>query len=360
MTTILSQITPQRSTQYSQLAADLAGHELRLSPLGESIVDLAPRRMAGQDFLRVDLTSELDEAGRRELGLLAMTSAHFEYFAELAGLPGPFLRPIETGFSPALPVELVTARRYRGKTNELVTHFLCNIARHSSGYARRPWSELRVFDPLAGGGTTLFTALVLGAECAGVEQDLQTVTSTAAYLRQFCREQRIPYKERAERLRKLGRRWSFAVGKEPSLRCILAQGPTERSEELLAGFKPHLIVTDLPYGIQHQGQLIALLEAALPVWVKLLPQQGSLAFAWDATRFPREQMIDVVQGAAPVAVLDVPPYNELAHRVDRVIKRRDILVLRRCIAPCIERAERSSCRPRRLRSRHRQDTVDRR
>ena len=98
---------------------------------------------------------------------------------------------------------------------------------------------------------------------------------------------------------------------------------------MLAGFKPHLIVTDLPYGIQHQGQLIALLEAALPVWAKLLPQQGSLAFAWDATRFPREQMIDVVQGAAPVAVLDAPPYNELAHRVDRVIKRRDILVLRR-------------------------------
>ena len=328
MTTLYSQIAPQRSTQYSQLANELAVHELTLSPLHNKIAEIWPMRLAGQDYVRAGLRGALDEGDRRELGQLAMTSAHFEYFDEIAGEPGPFLRPIETGFTPKMPRELVTARRYRGKTNELLTHFMCNIARFSSGYADRPWSELRVFDPLAGGGTTLFTALMLGAEAAGVEQNVKDVASTAAFVRQFCREQRIPCIERPERLRKLGKRWTFTVGEQPARRCVFAQGPTELSPELLAGFKPHLIVTDLPYGIQHQGTLIALLERALPVWIKLLPMKGCLVFSWDATRFPRRQMVDLVEEIARPNVLDDHPYTAMAHRVDRVIKTRDILVMR--------------------------------
>lgn len=328
MSTLLSQIAPQRSTQYSRLASELAGPELRLCPLGNLIADLSHVQLGGQEYVRADLVRDLNERERAELGYLAMTSAHFEYFETVGGQTGPWLRPLETGFEPLVPVELVTARRYRGKTNELLTHFLCNVARYSSGYADRPWRDLAVFDPLAGGGTTLFAALALGAQAAGVEQSAQDASSTAAYLRQFCREQRIPCKEQAERLRKLGKRWTFTIGREPARRCVVIQGKTEQSRELLGGFRPHLIVTDLPYGIQHQGALAALLESALPVWLSLLPRPGSLVFAWDATRFPRARMVELVEGIDCAAVLDGYPYSELAHRVDRVIKQRDVLVVR--------------------------------
>jgi tRNA G10 N-methylase Trm11 len=97
---------------------------------------------------------------------------------------------------------------------------------------------------------------------------------------------------------------------------------------LIAGFKPHLIVTDLPYGIQHQGPLAALLTAGLPVWASLLVPGGALVFSWDATRFPRPEMIRLVESVSPLRVLDEPPYDRLAHRVDRVIKQRDVLVAR--------------------------------
>ena len=40
-------------------------------------------------------------------------------------------------------------------------------------------------------------------------------------------------------------------------------------------------------------------------------------------------MIALVQSLAPLTILNQPPYDQLAHRVDRVIKRRDILVARR-------------------------------
>jgi tRNA G10 N-methylase Trm11 len=93
--------------------------------------------------------------------------------------------------------------------------------------------------------------------------------------------------------------------------------------------KPNLIITDLPYGIQHHGELSGLIGEALPVWSNLLLPGGAMAMSWDSTRFPRADMIVLVQASSPMTVLDDPPYNQLAHRVDRVIKQRDILVARK-------------------------------
>ena len=122
----------------------------------------------------------------------------------------------------------------------------------------------------------------------------------------------------------------FYTAAEPQRQCILALGETARAEDLLRGVRPpHLVVTDLPYGIQHHGPLVALLDEALPVWAGLLLPGGALAYAWDATRFSREEMLAVVGREGRLAALNDPPYDALAHRVDRVIRRRDVLVARR-------------------------------
>jgi hypothetical protein len=330
MTTLLAQIAPQRSTQYAALATTLAPYELQLCPLGAPIGTPAPLRLGGQTYLQFDLPAPPDARQRYELGALAMTNGYFLYHSEIQGQPGPFLQPIESGFTPAQPPELVEARRYRGKTNELLCHFLCNIARFSSRFANEPWSQLRVLDPLMGGGTMLFTALVLGAEAAaGVEQSEQDVKSTVAFLRDFTREARISTTVKEERLRRLGLRWNFSLGKIAPQRAIFSQGDTRRAQELIPAFKPHLIVTDLPYGIQHLGPLAELLGQALPVWAAMLLPGGVLAFSWDATRFPRAAMVEQVQAVSALLVRDAAPYNQLAHRVDRVIKQREILVAQR-------------------------------
>lgn len=329
MTTLLAQLTPQRSSQYGDLVSALAPHELQLSSLGPHIASITPVNVVGQSYLQLEMTALPTVEMWAAVGALATVSAFFEFEAEIDGRAGPWLRPLETGFAPTLPAELAVARRYRGKTNEVLCHFMCNLARAASRYRGQPWRDLRVFDPLAGGGTVLFTALMLGAEAAGVEQDAQDVQSTVAYVRQFCQEARIPCRVQEERLRKVGRRTTFTLGKEPARRCTLAQGRTEQSATLVAGFKPQLIVTDLPYGIQHDGPLLDLLGAGLPVWAKMLPIGGALVMAWDATRFTRDEMVNTVAAVGPFDVLDDPPYDQLAHRVDRVIKQRDILVARR-------------------------------
>lgn len=326
MPTLVAQIAPQRSTQYAALARDLARQELLLSPVGQAVSNLSFCTLGGQEYLKFELASEPNQTLLCELGMLATTRAFFVYYSEAGALNGPLLQPLDVGFPAALPPNLVMARRYQGKTNELFTHFLCNVARFSSGFANQPWPVLRLLDPLAGGGTTLFTALVLGANVAGIEQDREDVKSTVAFVRHYMREAGIGCQVQEERLKKLGWRWVFTLGKKPGQQCTLVHGDAVQASSLLPGYKPHLIVTDLPYGVQHQGPLRELLSAALPVWAAMLQRSGALVFSWDATRFPRTEMVKLVEEASPLAVRDEPPYNELAHRVDRVIKQRDVLV----------------------------------
>jgi len=328
MSTLVAQIAPQRSTQYSALADALAPQELLLSPLGQHITDIQRIEMGGEAYLRFDMPKEPDEDQARELGLLAMTQAFFVFYERLGDVEGPLLRPIDPHVARALPETLVTARRYKGKTNELFTHFMCNIARFSSLPAGRPWDTLRVLDPLAGGGTTLFTALVLGASAAGVEKSAADVESTAAFVRNYAREQGIACSEKQEKVRGIGKRWVYTIGKGRTQQCVLAHGDTADSAALISGFRPHLIVTDLPYGIQHKGELVSLLSSALPIWASLLPPGGVMVLAWESRPFSRAEMMALVESTSPLVVLQDPPYPNLAHRVDRVIKQRDVLVAR--------------------------------
>src|SRR5690606_18182819 len=125
--TLLAQIAPQRSTQYAELATELAPHELRLSALDKQIESIEPFMLGRQPYLKLEISGDLNEALRRELGGLAMSSAFFWYYDQLGEVEGPLLKPIETPFEPMFPPDLMAMRRYKGKTSELFTHFLCNV-----------------------------------------------------------------------------------------------------------------------------------------------------------------------------------------------------------------------------------------
>ena len=303
MTRIAAQLSPQRSTQYSNLPRDLAAAEVLASPLGTGLQDVSLRSIAGQDYLTFGLPGPItDEAGRL-LASMAMLGGVFEAFDSIGDVSGPLLRPVPATHPTFISPDMAATRRYKGKTNEVFTHFLCNMAKYASDFHSSDWSTLDVVDPLCGGGTTLFTALSLGADVAGLDADRTDVESTAAFITQYCRENRIALATKEERLRKLGaRRWLFQIGRDDVRRCMLALGDAGRTSELLAGFgRPHLIVTDLPYGIQHSGPLPGLLIRLSP-WTA-----GSGSFF--PQRNPHER--------SDLPHLDLPraahPFEELVH-----------------------------------------------
>lgn len=328
MLTIAAQIAPQRSTQYTDMVTALAPHEIRLSPLGEHITsEIEALRMGQQAYLKFRLDTDPDERLLSAFDQMAMTNAYFHLHEELGGMVGPFLKPIDLPSCAVFPPSLIETRRYRGKTNELFTQFMCNIARASSDFHDTAWHDLTLLDPLCGGGTTLFVGLMFGADVIGVDNDRKVVEGTVAFLKKYLREAGISAKFREDRLKQVGKRWFITLA--PSMHCLIGRGDTRDVRPFANGVKrPHLLVTDLPYGIQHRDEWQTMLEEALPAWANALVTGGTMVFSWDATRFPRPEMLDLVGSISDLTILNDPPYDQLAHRVDRVIKQRDILVAR--------------------------------
>jgi hypothetical protein len=328
--TLAAKVAPQRSTQYAALASALAAPELQLSPLGPAIAALRPATIARRPYLLLDLRSEPDAAQLAALGELGATSEFFWYHETIGDLPGPFLRPVEPPARLLLPPEIVEARRYRGKTNELFSQVLINVARWA-----HPGQPRRLLDPLMGGGTFLFIALRLGLDAIGIERDRTAVESTDTFLSQFLQDAGVRFQRKAERAGG-GRRTLFTLqpsGAERRLLAALVHGDTREAPALLAGLpggaRADLIVADLPYGIQHTGQVEDLVRESLPAWHAVAAPDAVLALAWDATRLPRESIAAWVEAGGRWQVLRGGAWESLAHPVDRVIKQRDVLVARR-------------------------------
>lgn len=330
-------ITPQRSTQYANMAEVLAIPELLASPLGEFIVNVESARLGGQEYVLAALKNEQDGATLLAevaaiLPRLGATSEGYEYFASLAGVEGPLLRPLEPHFTPFVPLEMAEVRRYKGKTNELFTRVMLNLAIFAGAYRGEFSGRLRVLDPLAGGGTTLFLALAAGYDAFGIEQNRQDIETTEVFVRQYFHSEHIAYKELDEKGRKAGRRSQFEIGRKggETRHLVLVHGETAQAvqhlTEVPGGPRVHAIVGDLPYGIQHFGEVASLLTHALPAWERLLLPGGTLALAWNATRIERDSLVQLIETRTTLRVRHDPPYTQLAHTVDRVIKRRDIVI----------------------------------
>ncbi len=318
----------------------LAAPELLASPVGNAIQEVVPVTLAGQGYLLATLKAgETGSAGEIErvremmpiLSRLGATSEVYQYFECLGDVEGPLLRPLEPQFTPFIPLEMAEARRYKGKTNEIFSQVLLNLALFAGAYAGKYTERLRVLDPLAGGGTTLFLALAADHDAFGIEIERHDIETTAVFIRQYLHSEHIPFKERDERGRKAGHRYQFEIGaKKETHVLVLAHGDTAQAQlhmqDVPGGPHMHAVVGDLPYGIQHFGEIASMLQKALPVWEQLLLPRGTLALAWNATRIERTHMIELVERHTSLRVRNEPPYTQLAHTVDRVIKKRDVLV----------------------------------
>lgn len=318
------------------MAEVLAVPELQASPPGRHIIGAEPTRLAGQEYILVELAETQDrDAMLSELAAilprLGATSEGYEYFARLGEIDGPLLRPLEPRFTPFVPLEMAEVRRYKGKTNELFTRVLLNMAIFAGAYREQFTERLRILDPLAGGYTTLFLALAAGYDAFGIETNRHDVETGEVFVRQYFHSEHILYKELDEKGRKAGRRYQFEVGRKGETRyLVLVHGETAQAvqhlQEVPGGPRVHAIVGDLPYGIQHFGEIAGLLNQALPAWERLLMPGGTLALAWNATRIERAALLDLVKKRTHLSPRNDPPYTQLEHTVDRVIKKRDILI----------------------------------
>ncbi len=162
-------VLPRESTNrvYGRAAPDLLAAELAAlaATMAADVGELDVRRLGGVEYTCAVLDG-VSAADRFVLSNLSATRALFELSAE------GHLIPIEVAPLAYFDDDLVSIQRYPGKTNEQFTHLLLNLTVAASSAAQRrgrDGDQVRLLDPVAGRGTTLNRALVLGFDAIGVE-----------------------------------------------------------------------------------------------------------------------------------------------------------------------------------------------
>jgi tRNA G10 N-methylase Trm11 len=125
------------------------------------------------------------------------------------------------------------------------------------------------------------------------------------------------------------------------------EADTTRVVEFFRAASVDLVVTDLPYGVQHgshgstrpggerardAGRALArspldLLRAAAPAWAKALRPGGAIGLSWN-TRVARRGDVAEALAAAGMEIVEDGPYHAFRHRVDQAITR-DVVVARK-------------------------------
>jgi SAM-dependent methyltransferase len=353
-------ILPSHNRVYADAAPALARAELAVlsAALPDAVIDqesVAEAVIGGVPYV----TFEAGELSPRDAGLLANLSALYALFEVT---DGELLRPVPLRRLDRFDDDLLTILKYSGKTNEQFTRLLLNVTLASSEFAgdlAAPGGRrLAVLDPLCGRGTTLNQALMYGFDAYGADIDARDVEAYAVFIQRWLKDKRLKHQADFSPVRRdrkvVARRLTaeFAATKDEYKagdvqRLEVIETDTTRAGEFFRAASADLVVTDLPYGVQHgshaggraggprgadAGRSLArspldLLRESAPAWARALRPGGALGISWN-TLVARREDAAAALAAAGLEVLDSAPYRAFRHRVDQAITR-DILIARR-------------------------------
>ena len=288
----------------------------------------APETAFGMRWYRFGAESPLTGEDVARLSRLSSLYALFEE-------QGSLLRPIQAGREAPFGEDLSAILKYTGKTNALFTRLMLHIAELSLPGA--PGKRLRVLDPVAGKGTTLYESLMAGFDAAGIEIVQRAAHDAAVYFQKYLETEKWKHKLQKEKSHGAPAwRFTFARDKE-SLKAdpgqfTMVAGDASAADQYFGKSAFDLIVGDLPYGVAHgslAGERLtrspeALLHHCLPALHRALKPGGALALSWNTLVCPVDTLVKALE-AHGFTPLREPPYDSLAHRVDAAI-RRDIAV----------------------------------
>jgi len=324
-------LSPSANRVYGQHAPDLAAAEfavvarsLRCEARLEGVTTIG-----GVEYLVV-VAAALEDHDLEALSNLSGTFALFE----LRDV-NETLRPVELRRSAAFGSDLITIQRYSGKTNEQFTHLLVNLAVAVSPAAqerRAAGLAVRLFDPVAGRGTTLNRGLMYGFDVAGMDVDDTDFDAYRHFLTTYLKDNGRSFKLDDAHVRKGPQAGSkrFTVRIEGRQRVEVVRDDAAHADRHFGAKSFDVLVGDLPYGVQHgstaggnlaraPGDLVAACAAA---WRAVLRSGAGVALAWNNKTLKRDHL----EGALADAGFTVlAPPRSFEHRVDRAITRDVVL-----------------------------------
>jgi hypothetical protein len=229
---------------------------------------------------------------------------------------------ISTGFG--LHADFVSGEKYRGKTNETLTQLLLNL-----GLAQLELPDTaRVLDPMCGRATSLLWALRYGLSGVGVELDGGALPEIHRGLKKWTKLHRQSHKLADGWVQKnnrqgVGKYLDFSTG---GTRMRVIAGDTANVRDLTQRREFELIITDIPYGVQHMGSAakrspLSVIEAAAKGWADSLVVGGAMVIAFNAYIPTRNDLLAAFDGLG-LSEVSV----DIEHRMSESILR-DVLIL---------------------------------
>ena len=339
---------PGHNRVYYNAATAMALAELKLASQRMSLplTQLEIVELANVRYVSFATDGPLNEG---DIAILSRLSFVFALFRKEIIEEQPYLFPLAKLPYAYLDEKLSSVQKYQGKTNELFTRMMLNVALLSSDFSYD--ERLQLLDPVAGRGTTLFEASIFGYHAFGIEVETKSVHDTAIFFKKYLEAERVKHQYVERQI--AGERKSNAVVIKEFKYAISSQDFKSKTEQKSLGlvcgssqfasrfFKPstfHLIVGDLPYGIVHGNSGAKktasitrnpseLLELCLAAWYTVLKPGGVVVVAWNAFLVSRHQLGKLFMDHG-FDVMDQPPYDAFEHMVDKSIKR-DIIVAKK-------------------------------
>jgi len=292
------------------------------------------------DYLTFEIEKELDDTDVKILSNLSFFYALFR----IENINNEiYLKPIEKIREDFVDESISTILKYTGKTNEIFTRMMINLAY----YSQNNTENINLLDPVAGKGTTLYEGLIKGFSVYGIEIGETIVTESYHFIKRFLETSRYKFEYKSSRFSGPNRlftsiRHTFVTAKTKED----FKAKNTKTIEFIAGNSLYvnkyykkdffdIIVGDLPYGVQHsnvtnekQSSLTRnpyeLLSTCLPSWHEVLKPNGIIALAWNSNVLSRSKIVQLFE-ANNLTVKNEEVYLKFEHKVDQSIQR-DIII----------------------------------
>ena len=284
--------------------------------------------IGGADFL----TFECRPLSESEISFIGRLSSGYI----IAERQGNLLLPLDRSSEGYLPDDLPEVLKYKGKTSVPFTEMMMNM-----GLSVTPFALIRepvtLLDPLCGKGTSCFCAARRGWNAVGLDTDAKSVREAADYFSRYLKFHHLKHVKQT-RSETVGRHsvpvtaFTYAACNEQyrqnDTRSLeFGCGDTAFVPALTRRRPAHLIVADLPYGVQHSPQFgekpetfQRLLARALPEWRKALRPGGSLSLSFNTLTISRERVLSLVKDAG-FALCEEECFSGLRHEVEQAVVR---------------------------------------
>lgn len=339
---------PGHNRVYYKEAAQLAVSELSIAAnrLSVKCEKITFEDVAGVRYITLLVN---DELSNKDIDILSRLSFVFAIFNQFGLHAEDGLAPIPITQHQYLDNKISTIQKYTGKTNELFTKMMVNVALLASNFSYD--DKINLLDPVSGRGTTLNEASVYGFNTYGIEIEQKSVHENQIFIKKFFQNERLKFsndkrmvsgKNKSEAI--YMHLFEYANTKEAfknkdDRKCLgLINGNSQDADKYFKKNHFNLIVGDLPYGIAHGNSGAnkkttgtrnpsELIESCVPAWQAVLKKGGALVLAWNAFVAPKQKLAQILSNN-DFEVLSESPYDGFEHMVDKSIKR-DIIVARK-------------------------------